>query len=136
MNEGQQTEVKDMARRIESQAQTIIGSMQALQRNSLLDMPEDLIPINFCNAIHGSNAIQKILVEGKVIMPTERAEFLATIPAELYEDLETLLPNQLGQEGRDWNWHRRPNGEYYISTILPEVLKDLLERYEIKFSEI
>ncbi len=61
MNEAQETCVKEAARKIEAHAETIRQSMQALQRHNLLDMPVNLIEVNFCDVTNSCGAMQHML---------------------------------------------------------------------------
>lgn len=61
MNKAQETHVKAMARKIETHAEAIVLRMQAIQRNSLADMPVDLITANFKEVTHYCVAMHNVL---------------------------------------------------------------------------
>lgn len=61
MNKEQERHVKAMARKIESHAHAIVLRMQALQRNSLADMPVELVTLNFQEVPELCENMQRVL---------------------------------------------------------------------------
>lgn len=71
MNQAQETHVKAMARKIEMHAESIKLRMQAIQHNSLADMPVDLIKANFSDSLYYSEAIQRVYADMLPQLPKE-----------------------------------------------------------------
>ncbi len=69
MNQAQETHVKSMASKIEMHADAIKRRMQALQRNSLLDMPTELTEMNFREVTSSCEAMQHVLDDMLPRMP-------------------------------------------------------------------
>jgi hypothetical protein len=63
MNKAQEIHVQAMAHKIEGHAQAIVLRMQALQRNSLADMPIELIQANFADSLYYAEVIGKVYAE-------------------------------------------------------------------------
>lgn len=63
MNTEQEAHVKAMARKIEGYAQAINQRMQALQRNSLADMPTNVIGVNFQEVTDYCESMRRIVNE-------------------------------------------------------------------------
>lgn len=61
MNKDQERHVKAMARKIETHAQAIVLRMQALQRNSLADMPLEYTEANFAEVPQFCENMQRVL---------------------------------------------------------------------------
>jgi hypothetical protein len=63
MNNAQSRHVKAMAKKMGAHAEAIKRCMQALQRNSLFDMPVELTEANFADSLYYAEAILQVYRE-------------------------------------------------------------------------
>lgn len=137
--------VKSIAHKIEMTADSIKLRMQALQRNSLADMEDAFIAVNFQDVNYYCEAIQRILADDLPKVHPAAAErekrgdirvFSVIVPTA--DQLDALVDRlfSCGEQGKDWAILPQQDNTYRVYTEQPETAREIFLNGGYAYQEV